>query len=525
MKDVVEFRGVSYWYPSMSEPALDSVSLNVRQGEFLLVAGSSGCGKSTLIRCFNGLVPHFTGGRLKGQVLVDGLDTRNYSTRNLAEKVGLVFQDPEDQFITSTIESEIAFGLENMSLPAEKIRERVDECLKLHGLAGLKDSRLTKLSGGEQQKTVLASVLAMKPRVLALDEPTSQLDPKSAREFMGILKKLNDEGMTIVLAEHRLERVVGYADRIFNLDDGTVGETRDMLSRLACKPPMADLAVRTGNRIPLGITDARKTFRQLKPRASKHEPSSKGKVIVRVNGLSKTLSGRKILTDITFSLHSHEFAALVGLNGSGKTTLVKHLNGLLTPDTGKVIVGGVDTRDAGVDELARIVGYVSQNPNEYLFSNTVRKELEFTLKNLKMAGDVDATLERLGILKYSGANPRDLSGGERQRVALASVLVAEPRVIVFDEPTRGMDHESKIRLVNILKALAADGKAILLVSHDVETVAEAADRVLVLDSGRLTADGPAGEVLKDNEYFTPQLGRVFPGKKLYTVGEVLANIK
>ncbi len=534
---MIEFQRFSFTYEGQDSPALSEVTLKIDAAEIVLVAGPSGGGKSTLCRCINGLVPHFHGGTLSGRVLVDGLDTTEHQPREFATRVGMVFQDPENQMVATDVERDVAFGLENLGLAPELISRRVDECLALLGITTLRRTPIANLSGGEKQKVALAAALAVQPSVLVLDEPTSELDPASAHEFMENLMRLQRGlGLTVILIEHRLERVAGYCPRIVVLDRGRVvadGSRRSVLEspidlpRGIGLPPMVELArvLRAAGLwrggLPGSVDEARDRFgKLLPPVAPEHRCERRpapGETVIVVEDLWFSYGdGQPALRGITTQVRTGELLAMMGRNGSGKTTLAKHLNGLLKPAAGRVLVRGTDTRRVAVPLLARTVGLVFQNPNDHLFADTVEEEILFTLRHLEVDDDearrrVDEVLALFGLQKYRQHFPRSLSGGERQRVALASVVAARPQVLVLDEPTRGLEHGLKDELLRFLIGYCEGGKAVVLITHDVETVARHADRVLLLDNGRVHADGPRRAVLAASEVFRPAVNAFVRG--------------
>ncbi len=561
---MIHFEHVTYCYPDIERdgahapPALADLSLHISEGELVVVAGPSGSGKSTLLRCLNGLVPHFYGGRFAGHVRVAGLDTCVHEPRDLAATVGFVFQDPESQFVTGRVADEIAFGLENFNVPPTAMRLRVEEVLDQLGIAALRDRPVHTLSGGEKQRVAIAAALALRPRVLALDEPTSQLDPEAAEEVLTALQRLNaDLGLTVVLAEHRLERVAQFADRMVYLPGpgqaALIGPPRQVLRHAPLVPPLVELGRRLGwDPLPLTIKegraflsglpggrrteDGRRKIAQVRASARFHRPSSivhrPSSVVLRpfaveLEGVSFAYNGHPALRDVSLAVQPGEFVAIMGRNGSGKTTLLKHIIGLLRPDRGRVRVMGQDTQALSVADIARQVGYVPQNPGLLLFADSLRDELRFTLANhgLSLATapiGPEALLERLGLAGLADTYPRDLSVGQRQRAALAAILITRPAVILLDEPTRGLDYAAKAELVALLKGWQAEGCTILMATHDVELVARAADRVVLLSEGQVVADGPARTVLTDSLSFAPQLGKLFGDPALLTVEDVLA---
>jgi len=533
----VAFDNVSYWYPERAEPALADVEWTVPEGAFVVVAGPSGSGKSTLLRCLNGLVPHFAGGRFGGRVRVGGLDTRRHGPRALSRSVGFVFQDPESQLITNRVEDELAFGMEQLGVAPLTMRKRVEEVLDLLGIAPLRGRDVATLSGGERQRVAVAAALAVQPALLALDEPTSQLDPWGAEEVLTALTRLNDDlGLTVVLAEHRLERVVGHADRLRLLPvpdstDGVLdGPPRDVLAAMdpTMVPPLVSLARRLGwTPPPLSIKEGRDRLRrdQSDPAPPPPDPSPPGgSPSVEFRNVTLGYGRRAVLRDLDLEARPGELIALMGRNGSGKTTLLRTVIGLHRPSAGQIAVCDRDATRLAPADLARDVGYVPQNPGALLFAETLRAELAFTLKHhLGQGLDPDAVLASLGLTHAAERHPRDLSGGERERAALAAVLVAAPRVLLLDEPTRGMDAARKRALGETLVRLRADGTTILLATHDVELVAGIATRVVLLGDGELVADGPPRAVLSGSLTFATQINKLYGGRFL-TVDDVLAGL-
>lgn len=540
---MIRIRDLTFHYGDASKPALQDVNLEVEDGEFVLVTGPSGCGKSSLCRCLNGLIPHFYGGKIAGGLEVQGLDVMKHTTKELATRVGMVFQDPENQLVAMDVEREIAFGLENLAFPKGVIAKRMEESLDTLGISGLRYRQVHELSGGEKQKVIIASVLALHPDILVLDEPTSELDPKSAEEVLSVVQRLNDElGITVILVEHRLDRVVHLVDRMIVLDEGRIvahGNPRavlsdgDIASLGAGVPPIVRIVQRLrGNGvnvdgIPLTVKEGRSMLKEVFREAGGSELSqverAHGKVVIEIDKLWHTYpEGPTALKNVSLRICQGEFVAIMGRNASGKTTLVKHINGLLKPTKGKVRVTGIDTQRATIAELARKVGFIFQNPNDHIFADTVEEEIVFILKNLgfdgaEIAVRVDETLEMFGLKEYRKQYPRSLSGGERQRVAVASVLVARPEVLILDEPTRGMEYRLKSELMRFLDGYSEKGNTVVLVTHDVETVAEYADRVILLSEGRVVVDGNKRDVLSRALFFSPQINRLVQAFERYGV--------
>ncbi len=550
---MIRIEDFTFYYSDAEKPALKDINLTIQDGEFVLVTGPSGGGKSSLCRCLNGLIPHFYGGKVVGRVEVQGLDAIKHPTKELATKVGMIFQDPENQLVALDVEREIAFGLENLAFPGDLMAKRIEESLDTLSISDLRHRQIHELSGGEKQKVAIASVLALHPDILVLDEPTSELDPKGAEEVLSIAERLNDElGITVILIEHRLDRVIQYADRLIVLDQGRIiadGNTRDILSNSYQEiseigvgvPPIIKLAHELRNRgisvdeTPLTVKEGRTILNGVFQKACgqlPHQCDKKGdsKSVVEVKNLWYVYpEGVTALKNVSLRINEGEFVAIMGRNASGKTTLVKHFNSLLTPTKGNVNIDGIDTRKATIAELARKVGFVFQNPNDHLFADTVEEELAFTLKILGFDSNetrlrVDEMLERFNLKEYRRQYPRSLSGGEKQRVALASVLIAQPRVLILDEPTRGMEYGLKSELMDFLNEYRSQGNIVVLVSHDVETVAEHADRVILLSEGRIVVDGSKRDVLSKALLFSPQINRLVQAFEKYGVPDNILTV-
>jgi len=530
-----EVENLTYYYPETEQPALRNVNIAIEEGEFLLVAGGSGSGKSSLARALAGLIPGFYGGRIGGTVRYKKRDIQSINRRDLAGEIGIVFQDPEKQLVMTGVEAEVAFGLENTGLPQPEMFRRVAEVMSFLGITSLKTEFTAALSGGQKQKLALASVLAMQPQALILDEPASQLDPSAAEDLFNLLKKLNEEmHLTIILVEQRLDRCFHLADRVVVMEHGEIlregppGEIAawEVKKGLPFVPPVAALFAHTGSPvIPLTVKEGRRLLKKSTWSGSKEKaaaavrqehagPSPGKEPVFEVKDLWFAYpNGREALRGINLSAGPGEFLAVLGENAAGKTTLLKHLAGLLKPNRGKVTIMGRDTRQATPQQMARTVGYLSQNPNDYLFQDTVAEELHFTLNNLGLPdeGRVDRLLKKLGLDRCRQTNPRDLSSGERQRAALASVMVAGPRLLLLDEPTRGLDYGLKAGLGNLLREIAESGTTVLLVTHDVEFAAEYACRVVMLFDGRIASDGPKHAVLGNSMFYAPQISKLFRG--------------
>lgn len=539
---MIHLEHVSYAYPETEAPVLADLSLKIEAGEFVLVTGPSGSGKSTFLRSLNGLAPHFTGGRIGGKIAVDGLNPTLASPRIMSRLVGFVFQNPETQFVMDSVEDEIAFALENAAVPAQEIGRRIEWVLSYLGMGGLRARALHTLSGGERQKAAIAAALVLKPKILALDEPTSQLDPRSASEVLDLLVRLRAEsGLTIVLVEHRLERVLPYADRLiyFPGDSGRVlsGKPAEILSQVPEAPPLARVGTALGwQPLPLDL-EASKAWVARTPalqaaarqaeqaqRAGEGEREAPTHPIYQVENLSVLIGSKPILQQVSLQVYAGEILALVGANGAGKTTLLRAMTGLQKASAGRIFLDGQDASRMEVAEICRRVGFLPQDPNALLFADEVQQELEITLRNHDLPVDrelIEQILRRLDLQDHAKAYPRQLSTGQRQRAALAALLVTQPTCLLLDEPTRGLDSRMKDALGSLLKQLAQAGGGILLVTHDVELAARAADRVAVMQSGQIAASGEPYAVLSRFPEFSTQVMRLFPGSGWLTPEDVL----
>lgn len=533
---------VTYYYPETAAPALQALSLEIEAGEFVLLVGQSGAGKSTVLRLLNGLVPHFSGGRLSGTVRVAGHDVVQEGPQVMSQHVGFVFQNPEAQAVLDQVEPEIAFGLENAAIPPDEMRLRVEEVLDLLDLEPLRARPLVTLSGGERQRVAIAAALALRPQILVLDEPTSQLDPKSAEDVLQALVRLNqDFGLTIILAEHRLERVLPYVDRLVCLENGQLtadGDVDEVIEEIAQVPPLVELGRKLGWRpVPLTIKAGRRFARKWvngPASGEDRQPITNGQRFSSSTNKSPLLQvqeawfeyGRDVaaLRGVDVQLRAGEVVALMGRNGSGKTTLLRGIVNLLRFDGGQVQINGRLTDNRSTAEICREVAYLPQNPDDLLFAETVREELWQTLRNHGLSATetaVDKLLAEVGLSEVAEAYPRDLSVGQRQRVALAAVMVTNPKLLLLDEPTRGLDYEAKAALVSLWQRWQQQGMGMLLVTHDVELVAQVANRVVVLSQGEVIAAGPTAEVLTASPLFAPQMAKLFPDKQWLTVADVV----
>ncbi len=543
MTSVICFEDVSITYDGNDRPTLYRVDLDIPEGELVLVVGETGSGKSTLLRAINGLVPHFTGGTLAGRVTIAGRDTRTHPPRELADVVGMVGQDPQAGFVAEIVEDELAYGMECLGIAPETMRRRVEETLDLLGLADLRHRALTTLSGGQRQRVAIGAALTSHPRILVLDEPTSALDPGAAEEVLAALQRLvHDLGITVVLAEHRLERVVQYADQVLVVSAGRVstGAPAAMMAGAPVAPPVVELGRLAGwDPLPLSVRDARRAAGPLRARLqalpaptetpahapwpTPDEDLEAGRIQVR--RLAAGYRSVTVLREVDLAVEPGEVLALMGRNGAGKSTLLATLAGMRAPTAGTIRVGGHDPRELAGHALLSTVGLVPQEPADLLYATTVGRE----------CGDADAMAHAAvgtaaGILAAlapgidAGRHPRDLSEGQRLALALAVVLAASPRVLLLDEPTRGLDYGAKRRLVEFLHTVRRAGHTVVLATHDVELVAEVATRVAVIADGEIVADGATGSVVSSSPLFAPQVAKILTPEPWLTVGQVAAAL-
>jgi energy-coupling factor transport system ATP-binding protein len=514
---VIELRDVTFGYGD--EPVLSHVDLGVDEAELVLVSGPTGVGKSTLLGVLTGLVPRFSGGRLSGDVVVDGAVVTTVPPRERAHLVGYVGQDPAAGFVTDTVEEELAYGMEQLGLAHDTMRRRVEEALDLLGVAGLRARDLRTLSGGEQQRVALGSVLTMHPRVLVLDEPTSALDPTAAEEVLATLTRLvHDLGLSVILAEHRLERVVPFADRMCLLPGDAsvvVGDPGEVLAGSEVVPPIVELGRVAGwHPLPLSVRDARRLARDLGslpvPDAEPSPMDARGAApLLEVRGVTVAHGSKVAVRQVDVTLAPGTVTALMGRNGSGKSSLLWAVQGTGARRAGSVEVAGVDPARAEPQRRRELVGLVPQTAADLLYLETVADECAAADAGANAhEGACRRLLDRLVPGIPDDTHPRDLSEGQRLALALAIVLTAQPPVLLLDEPTRGLDYAAKRALTDILRSLAAEGRAILVASHDVEFVAAAASQVLVLAEGEVVSAGPVERVVAESPSFAPQVTKI-----------------
>lgn len=529
---LVEVEDLTFSYTAQSgPPALRGLSCAVERGTFIGVTGASEAGKTSFCRLISGYIPNFFEGELSGSVRVAGESTAESSIGELAQKVGFVFENPFDQLTGASMSvlEEAAFALENMGLPRQEILRRARAGLEQVGLWELAERHPRQLSGGQSQRLALASVLAAEPEIFILDEPTSQLDPLGVREVLGVVAGMHDRGYTIIMVSQDLDHLATFADRLLVLEEGRIkwdGEPREVLlaaaearhpiripdtlelcrrlrsaGRLpADKPPPLTVEEAAGELAPAleecGEPPARSSATPSPQQSRQRKPDEAALIFDEVR--YKYPSGVSALDGISLSLEQ-ECVCIIGQNGAGKTTLVRHLNGLLRPTGGRVLVRGKDTRGHRVAALSREVGLAFQNPDDQLFRGTVEQEVSFGPENVGAAPEearklTERALDLMQLQDLRGRKPHDLGLAERKRVATASVVAMDTPVVVLDEPTGGQDAAGSALLGRLIEHLIGDGKLVIVVTHDVRFAAHHADRVIALHQGRVLLDGSPEEV-------------------------------
>ena len=517
---MIKFQNVSLIYPTSQKTILDKLNFEIGEGEFVLLIGETGIGKSSVLRLINGLVPHHTGGILAGSVEVGGISTSTVRPGQLAELIGIVGQNPINGFVTDLVEDELAFSMESLNLPEEAMRKRIEEVLDLLSMNQIRNRKIATLSGGEQQRVAIAAAMVLHPKILVLDEPTSALDPVAAEEVLAILQRLvHDLGITVIIAEHRLERVIGYVDSVIEISaDGKtrIGKPEEILKDSRIAPPIVKLA--RALRLPeisLSVRDLRKQTENIRMTGkdifARHE--TLGRNYIEAKDLSVSYENKTALKPIDLEIKSGEIVALMGRNGAGKSSLIKALLDVIKFE------GSITKR---FDK----VGYIPQDANDLLYHQSVEAECAQTDKdNSLLPGTTAALLHELAATVNIASHPRDLSEGQRLALVLAIVLAPKPDLLILDEPTRGLDYESKALLIKFLTERAESGAAVLIATHDVELVAELATRIVILAEGELVADGSTMDVLLASPSFAPQVTKVMSPRKWLTIADVLKAIE
>jgi energy-coupling factor transport system ATP-binding protein len=557
MRPAISIEDLTFTYRGGDLPALQNIRSQVGEGSFVVLMGHGGAGKSTLCSALNGLVPKFFRGQYQGRVLVRGQEVARHKVSEMAGIIGMVFQDFEDQLFSTNVELEMAFGPENLRISRPEIESRVQHYLSFVGLEKLRRREPATLSGGQKQRLAIGSVLAMEPEVLVMDEPTTDLDPRGREEVLSAADRLRERKRTLLIVDHDPE-TAGNADRVWLMRGGQIvaeGRPGEILvdgSTLhSCGikvPPLVDLflAMDWPGR-PFTVEEAIALLQKHNlARRREHKPAqfppadSRGPFILQADGLGYIYPRHhsEALRRIDLGIREGEFLALLGQNGSGKTTLAKHFNGLLQPTHGQMLLRGRPTRGYPHRELARLVGYVFQNPDHQIFCNTVYDEVAFGLKMLgegakKIEQRVSESLEVVGLEGYEQKVPFALTKGERQRVAVASVLAIQPQVLVLDEPTTGLDDGQQLAMMEMLKHLHERGHTVIIITHSMEVAEKYAERTVVLKDGGILLDGPTRAVFAEEERLATASLRPtsllrlsnWLGTKALTVGQMVQELQ
>jgi energy-coupling factor transport system ATP-binding protein len=476
---LIRLDNVSFKYPHAGNYAIEGINLSVSEGEFLAVMGENGAGKTTFCKLLNGIIPHLCGGRLSGTVTVDGADTVKSSVPQLALKVGMTLDDPDAQLFTSSVRYEAAFGPQNILLQPEEIEKRVSFALRAVGLAGFEDRAPSTLSGGEKQRLAIAAVLAMKGKVLVLDEPLCRLDVQGAREVMSVLSELRkNEKITIIMAMHESAKAAEFADRVCIFKNGKIAALD------TAKNIFSDRELLENN----GIQPVTGTFKNFVPHKTECDNP-----VIDIKNLSFSYSNGSGLKNINLAIAENDFIAIMGDNGCGKTTLLKCITGLLRPCEGDIFINGKNTKELSVSDISKEAGFVMQNPDTQLFTDSVYKEVAFALKNMRLSKTeikrrVETALETVG-LNDADAFPPALNRQDRTKTLIACVLAMDCKIIIFDEVDVGNDYCGSLKIMNIARELHSKGFTIIFITHNMVLASEYALRLIKMEKDRIVFDG------------------------------------
>lgn len=541
--------------------AIENINLEIENGQFVVIMGPSGAGKSTLANCLNGLIPNFVRGKYEGEVWVNGKKVKEQTVSKMAKDIGLVFQDFESQLFSTNTKLEVAFGPENFMVPRDEIRKRIERVLKIVNLEGYEERQPSTLSGGQKQRLAIGSVLASQPKIICMDEPTTDLDPIGKLGIFQIARELHeDKDLNLIIIEHETEEALE-ADRLIIMEEGRIirdGKPEQVLRDVQLIDGIGIMSLQIpkyfksvsqmkAEELPLTpeegllkFTDMKLSLKQEKYNEilqSELERENKyGDVIIEVKDLEHTYpNGKKALEGASLKVRAGEFLAVLGHNGSGKTTLVKHLNGLLMPTGGNVYVNGKDTKNTTIFEIGKDIGFVFQNPDHQIFADTVYEEVAFSPKIRGCAPEeidsrVKEALKAVGLEGYEKEDPFSLSKGERQRVAVASILSARPKVIILDEPTTGLDFKEQKKMMELIKKLNEEGHTIIMITHTMWVVSEYAHKVAVVKDGSMVMYGNTRDIfgreeeLLDTFLKVPHIVSLSNklGKTLLSVDEMIA---
>lgn len=521
--NLLEIKNLSFTYLNRKKKALDNINFSVKPSEFTVIMGESGAGKSSLLFAIQRTIPYFFPGNLEGEIYFLGENITKSSPKDIAGKIGLVFQDFEIQLFSTSVEMEVSFLPVNLGFKKSEVEKKVKFALKTVGLTDFEKRNPLTLSGGEKQRLAIASIISIEPELLLLDEPTTDLDPSGKEEIFKLAKTLKEKNKTVIMVEHEIENI-NFADRIILMKEGKFlkeGKPEqiitdiELLENSGIRPLFHSLLFKKLNikEVPASLEDAylvlKKKYRINQQNYQKIETEylreDKNPVVIETENLSFSYEAKKeVLKGINLKIRKGEFVAIVGENGSGKTTLCKHFNGLFLPQQGEVKIKGIPVQNQKIGELAKIVGYVFQNPDNQIFANTVYEEVSFAPRNLGFKKEeikelVRESLQAVDLAGYENEDPFSLTKGERQRIAVASILAQRPEILIFDEPTTGLDYPQILKMMDLINKLNRVGYTIIIITHSMWVVAEYAKRTIVMKDGRIILDGTTREVLKHSE--------------------------
>lgn len=552
--EILTLEDVSFTYPDVKEKALEHVSMGVKKGEFVVVCGPSGCGKTTLLRLLKKeLAPV---GEQSGTITYAGKSLDDWDDRTLIEEIGFVFQDPDNQIVMDEVMQEIVFAMENLGYSQFEMRKRVAEMVHFFGMEQLLEEKPSSLSGGQKQMLNLLSVLLLKPKVLLLDEPTSQLDPVAAKDLIIMLERLNKEmGMTIIIVEHRLEELFAIADRVIMLEDGTVayeGTSRDVIHAVHTTedpiftsyiPSVARLYLAKEpspkeSDIPLTVKDSQMWItslplneQEVKEPLPTTERKEESYLSIKQAYFQYERQGKMVLRNLSLDIYKGDYFALVGGNGSGKTTLLKLCIGMIKAKRGTATLERKPVHTLRGKDLYEQIAYLPQNPQTYFMQDTIEKEMNGVVQQHQLPNGpekIEQMMEAFGISNLRHRHPYDCSGGELQRAALACMLLGKPAILFVDEPTKGLDPMAKENFANILNDLHHEGITIVMVTHDIEFAAKHAHRCAMMFDGQIAVDGTPDHLFKGNYFYTTTMNRATKDsrqKEVLTLEEALETCK
>lgn len=531
----LRYQNLTFAYRRSPKHALEDINFDLNADEFIALVGATGAGKSTFVRCASGIVPKFFKGPYAGTVLLEGKSIADKRVADLAGKVGTLFQDFESQLFSTNVRLECAFGMENLGVARNTMRERIDRIARLTGISGLMDREPQSLSGGQKQRLALASVLCLNPEILLCDEPTTDLDPMGRKDLFAVLHRLRDQGHSIVLVEHETDRLLN-ADRVVVLQNGHIihdgppltvfGDVGFCANNGLCVPQLFELCAKLDIRErPCSIVDALFILKQCGFRAANRKTvsaslnssgdfpcvatgqqdytrsfSDNSPPLLTTDNLYFSFTAESpVIKGVSFDIQPGEFVAILGSNGSGKTTLIKNMIGLLRPQLGHVLFRGEPVERIGISAMAKKVGMVFQNPDHMLFAPTVFEEIAFGLRNHGYSSELipqrmQKVLAAVGLNAQETRDPFVMTKGDRQKLAVACVLACEPEVLILDEPTTGLDYTEQLKMMDLLQKLNATGHTIIIVTHSMEVAARYANRTIVMESGQVLADSSTRDI-------------------------------